>query len=48
MPLIFMPEDARQLFVKQLSLEIDVTWTKQCLPRLRLPTAKNASNKTLF
>lgn len=44
-----MPEDARQLFAKQFSLEIDVTCgTKQYLPGLWLPTAKNASNETLF
>lgn len=36
------------IICKTVSLEIDVTWTKQCLPRLRLPTAKNASDKTLF
>lgn len=49
MPLIFTPEDSTELFEKLLSLEIYVTRdTKQYLPRLWPPTAKNASNKTLF
>lgn len=49
MPLIFMPENTRLSRGKKQILEPDVTCdTKQCLPGLLLPAAKNAFNKTLF
>lgn len=44
----FHARGCQTIICKTVSLEIDVTWTKKRLPRLRLPTAKNASNKTLF